>query len=78
MDAIRAILTRKSVRAFAEKGISRTDIHTILQAGMSGPTCVNSRPWSFIVVEEREKLAQMAQANGRLSGNRSFPRAGSV
>lgn len=64
MDAIQAILTRKSVRAFIDQGISKGDIHTILQAGMSGPTCVNSRPWSFIVVEEREKLAQMAQANG--------------
>lgn len=31
---------------------------------MSGPTCVNARQWSFIVVAERDKLAQMAEANG--------------
>ena len=65
MDAIQAILTRKSVRNFTDKSISQEDIHTILQAGMSGPTCVNARQWSFIVVTEREMLAQMAQANGK-------------
>lgn len=64
MDAIQAIMTRKSVRAFTEKSISQEDIHTILQAGMSGPTCVNARQWSFIVVAECDKLAQMAEANG--------------
>ncbi len=64
MDAIQTILTRKSVREFTDKSISQEDIHTILKAGMSGPTCVNARQWSFIVVTEREKLERMAQANG--------------
>lgn len=65
MDVVQAILSRRSVRTFTEKRISPEDIHTILRAGMSGPTCVNARQWSFIVVTQREKLIQMAQANGR-------------
>ena len=32
---------------------------------MSGPSCVNARDWSFVVVAAPEKLAQMADANGR-------------
>ena len=32
---------------------------------MSGPSCVNARDWSFVVVTDPEKLAQMADANGR-------------
>jgi len=63
LDAIQAILTRKSVRRFTNKSISQEDIHTILKAGMSGPTCVNARQWSFIAVTERGKLERMAQAN---------------
>ncbi len=64
MDAIQAIFTRKSVRQYTDKPISEEDIHTILRAGMSGPTCVNARQWSFLVVRDRERLEQMAQANG--------------
>ena len=31
---------------------------------MSGPTCVNSKDWSFIVVDDPEVLHKMYQANG--------------
>lgn len=65
MDIIEAIMKRKSIRNFLEKEISDADVETILKAGMSGPTCVNARDWSFIVVREPEKLAKMADANGR-------------
>lgn len=64
MEAIEAILTRKSTRVYSNKHISEEDLHTILLAGMSGPSCVNARDWSFIVVRDKNKLAQMAQANG--------------
>lgn len=65
MDTLQAIFTRRSVRTFSERQISSEDIHTILRAGMSGPTCVNARQWSFIVVTAREKLSQMTKANGK-------------
>lgn len=64
-NALHTIFTRKSVREFASKAIAPEDIHTILRAGMSGPTCVNARQWSFLVVTQKEKLQQMAAANGR-------------
>lgn len=40
-------------------------INTILKAGMSGPTCVNARDWSFIVVDDSTILKQMVDANGK-------------
>ncbi len=40
-------------------------LHQLLEAAMSGPSCVNARDWSFVVVTDPEKLAQMADANGR-------------
>ena len=65
MDAIEAILTRTSIRKFTDQPVSDETIHTILRAGMSGPSCVNARDWSFIVVKDRNTLNKMADANGR-------------
>lgn len=65
MDAIQTILTRLSVRQFTDQPISDEDLHAILEAGMAGPTAVNARPWSFIVVRNRAMLNKMADGNGR-------------
>ncbi len=65
MEALENIFTRKSVRKFTAQPISREDIRTILAAGMSGPTCVNSRQWSFLAVTDKQMLNRMADANGR-------------
>jgi len=65
MDALQTILTRASVRKYSDKPIDDESLHTILEAGMSGPTCVNARDWSFIVTRDPEILGKMAEANGR-------------
>ena len=62
-ETLKTIMNRKSVRKFSDKAISKEDIQTILKAGMSGPSCVNSRCWSFIVVQDKERLLKMADAN---------------
>lgn len=64
METIKAIFTRKSVREFLDRKIPDEDIRKILAAGMSGPSCVNSRQWSFIVVKDKDTLSKMADANG--------------
>lgn len=65
MDAIQNIMNRISVRQYSELEISEEVLRTILEAGMAGPSCVNARDWSFIVVRDREMLNKMAAANGR-------------
>lgn len=65
MDTLQAIRSRISVRQYSDRPISDEDLHKILEAGMSGPSCVNSRDWSFIVVRSKEMLNKMADANGR-------------
>lgn len=65
MNTIEAIRSRVSVREYSDREISEEALRTILEAGMSGPSCVNSRDWSFIVVRDREMLNRMADANGR-------------
>ena len=65
MDAIQNIMSRISVRQYSDREISEEALRTILEAGMAGPSCVNARDWSFIVVRDREMLNKMADANGR-------------
>lgn len=68
MDAIHAIKNRVSVRQYSDREISDEDLRSILEAGMSGPSCVNARDWSFLVVRDPEMLNKMADANGRPAG----------
>lgn len=90
MDSIQNILTRRSIRSFEDRRISEEDMRTILTAAMSGPSCANTRDWQFIVVEDKETLNQMADANGKPAAplrqaaagilicgdlNKAFPRA---
>lgn len=65
MDAIQNMLARISVRQYSDQEITDDALHTILEAGMSGPSAVNARPWSFIVVRDRDMLNKMADGNGR-------------
>ena len=65
MDTLTAIFTRRSTRHFEDRPIEDDKLRTILEAAMSGPSCVNSKDWAFIVVTERETLDKMAEANGR-------------
>ena len=64
MNTLDAILTRRSCREFTDKPIKSETLHQLLEAAMSGPSCVNAQDWSFVVVTDPEKLAQMADANG--------------
>ena len=65
MDAIETIMGRISVRQYSDREIPEDALRTILEAGMAGPSCVNARDWSFIVVRDPEMLNKMADANGR-------------
>ncbi len=65
MNTIEAIKTRTSVRKYSDKHIADEDLRTILEAGMSGPSAVNARPWTFIVVRDKDMLGKMADGNGR-------------
>lgn len=59
--ALQTIISRKSVRHFTEKQVSRTDLEKLVKAGMSAPTAMNSQPWAFIIIDEKEILDYLAE-----------------
>jgi len=56
MDAIEAILTRRSIRRFRDEPVSDDLIETLLRAAMAAPSAGNQQPWHFVVIRDRETL----------------------
>ena len=61
-EAIDNILTRVSVRQFTGDPISEAQLDTLLRAAMAAPSAINKQPWAFIVITDRDKIAQLGEA----------------
>ena len=59
MGTMESILSRKSIRQYTPKPVSREVINEILHAAMSAPSAGNERPWHFIVLTERAMLDEI-------------------
>jgi nitroreductase len=55
METRRTIETRRSVRSFTDRPVSREDLETILGAAMLAPSAKNSQPWRFTVIGPDKK-----------------------
>jgi nitroreductase len=65
---LEAIKKRRSVRSYKSKPIPKDVINTIIQAGNEAPSSMNSQPWRFVVVEDKEtknKLVRTALPNAK-------------
>jgi nitroreductase len=56
MDALTAILSRRSIRRYTDKKVSDEVIKSLLEAAMAAPSANGKSPWQFLVVTERAKL----------------------
>lgn len=61
-DAMETILGRKSVRKYLPKPVEKEKLELILKAGMAAPSGKDTRPWEFVVVDDRAALDSMAAA----------------
>jgi len=51
---------RRSFRKFEERPVEEEKIEQILRAALMAPSSKRSTPWSFVVVDEKDKLVKMA------------------
>ncbi len=65
------IMTRTSIRQYTDKPVEKEKIEAMLRAGMAAPTAVNAQPWHFVVVSDKAKLGELAEANPRAGMLRS-------
>ncbi len=62
MELQKAIETRRSVRAFTERKVTKNEIEAILRAGTMAPSACNMQSWHFYVIcddSQREKLKEV-------------------
>ena len=62
MDTLEVIKTRRSIRKYKDEAISDNILKELLEAGMSGPTGGNNRPWEFIIINDPEILREIPNA----------------
>lgn len=62
MDIFDAVITRKSIRAFSNKPVSKKVLYEILSAAVRAPSAVNTQPWELTVVSG-EALASICRGN---------------
>lgn len=59
MDAMKAILSRRSIRKYNKKPISDKLLKELLEAAMSAPSAGNEQPWHFIVITDSKILSEI-------------------
>jgi nitroreductase len=61
MDVAYAIRTKRAVREFAQRPLSRDQVLAILNAGRRAQSSKNSQPWRFIAVQDRATLQALSR-----------------
>jgi nitroreductase len=61
MDAIEAILSRRSIRKYSAEMIPQQIIDLLLKAAMAGPTAHNSQCWRFIVIDDHQIMDKIPE-----------------
>jgi len=61
MKVWEAIQTKRAVRQFKRQALQAEHIERILHAGRRSQSSKNSQPWHFIAVQDKERLARLAQ-----------------
>ena len=59
MDAVEAILTRRSIRKYTEQPVSDEVLKELLEAAMYAPSASNQQPWCFVVINDRKIMNEI-------------------
>lgn len=59
MDAMDALLSRRSIRRYQKEAVPEELIDELLNAAMSAPSARNEQPWHFVVIQDRKILDEI-------------------
>ena len=68
MDTFLAIASRREVRDYTDAPIPEEIVHRILDAGRLAGSSRNSQQWEFVIVRDREAMAQTVYAPDNVRG----------
>lgn len=61
-ETLKTIFNRKSVRVYQHRPVSQANLELILKAAMSAPSGADTRPWSFVVIQNKKILEFLSKA----------------
>ncbi len=67
-EKLALIFARRSIRVYRPGSVSDEAVHTMLEAAMAAPSAAAKDPWRFVVVKDRARLVELAEAlpHGRM------------
>ena len=60
-ELLELMQTRRSIRRFAERAVSREDLDRMLEAARWAPSNHNRQPWKFIVLKDPHGILELAE-----------------
>ena len=54
------VANRRSIRQYTEESILPSEVEQIMKAALMSPTSKNSRPWQFVLVEDKDVLKRLS------------------
>jgi nitroreductase len=61
METLEAIFNRRSIRDYSDVPVTDAEIEILLKSAFSAPTAVNTQPWEFVVINEKEVLDKIRE-----------------
>jgi len=61
MDALECLLTRRSVRKFADRNVDNETLRKVIEAARHAPSWANTQCWEFIVVRDSGVKEQLLE-----------------
>ena len=75
MDTWTAISTKRAIRKFADRPLSQEHLTRILDAGRHAHSSKNTQRWTFVVVQDRDRLRELSKV-GPWAGHLATAAAG--
>ncbi len=72
-EIIKALVGRRSVRAFKPDQIKDGELNQVLEAGKYAPSAANQQSALLVVVQNKETLAKLSKMNAKVAGMKSDP-----
>jgi nitroreductase len=64
MSVLDAIYHRRSVRNYMPRAIEQAVVRSLLDAAVHAPTAMHEEPWSFAVIQDKNLLDRLSEAQG--------------
>ena len=65
MDVREAVAKRRSVRAYKDQPVSQETVNALLEAAHLAPSANNRQDWKFIIIRDKEVIANIAEISGQ-------------